>query len=119
MLDKFDFALLLLRKPILVRGVRPSQDIKVLVDLRDALIHFKPEWEHEAVTHKKLSKALHSKTKGSPFFSKSELLFPRRWASHSCTIWAVRSAVDFSKKFEQRAGLPAKFPDGIANRGNL
>jgi hypothetical protein len=119
MLDKFDFALLLLRKPKLVRGVRPYQDIKILVDLRDALIHFKPEWEHEAVEHKKLSKALHSKTKGSPLFPKSELLFPRRWASHSCTMWVVRSAVDFSKKFEQRAGLPAKYPHSILNRGNL
>jgi hypothetical protein len=108
-LDKFDFALLLLRKPVLKRGVRPCQDIKVLAELRNGLIHFKPEWENEAVKHKALSDDLRSKTKGSPFLPESELLFPRRWASHSCTSWAVRNAIAFAKSFEQLAGLPPKY----------
>jgi hypothetical protein len=108
-LEKFEFALLLLRKPKMDRGAQPYQDIKVLIELRNALTHFKPEWVNEADEHAKISAKLAPKIKGSPFLSTSELLFPRRWAGHSCTSWAVSSAIAFAKDFERLAGLPAKY----------
>lgn len=106
--DKFDFALLLMGKTKLNRGVPPFQDVRVLVELRNALIHFKPEWENEAVEHKRLSEKLHRKIEGSPFLS-DEPLFPRGWASHSCTTWAVSNAIAFAKNFEELSGLPEKY----------
>ena len=113
MLGKFDFALRLLHKPALNGGARPRQDIQVLVKLRDALMHFKPEWENEADQHKDLSEKLHSKIGSTPFLPEPELLFPRRWASHSCTAWAVHSAIAFIADFEQTAGLSrAKYDVG-------
>jgi hypothetical protein len=107
-LAKFEFALLLLNKPQLDRGAPPYQNIKVLVDLRNALIHFKPEWENEADEHQKISAKLVRKIEGSPFLS-DRLLFPRRWACHSCTTWAVHSAIAFAKEFEKLAGVPLKY----------
>jgi hypothetical protein len=109
MLKKFEFALLLLRKPSMDRGARPYQDVEVLIGLRDALTHFKPEWMKEADAHAKLSAKLAEKFDGSPFLSAPELLFPRRWAGHSCTSWAVGSVIAFAKHFESVAGLPPKY----------
>jgi hypothetical protein len=111
-LEKFAFALLLLHKPELDRGARPYQDVKVLIELRNALTHFKPEWMNEAEEHAKISAKLKDKIQGSSFLLGSELLFPRRWASHSCTAWAICSTLDFARAFEQLAGLPAKFAVG-------
>ena len=108
-LEKFEFALLLLRKPKMDRGAQPYQDIKVLIELRNALTHFKPEWVNEADEHAKISAKLASKIEGSPFLAAPEILFPRRWAGHSCTSWAVSSAIAFAKEFERLAGLPAKY----------
>ena len=109
MLDKFDFALLLMRKPKLNRGARPVQDVDDLVELRNALTHFKPEWENEAVRHKKLSDRLQSKIEGSSFLPQNELLLPRRWASHNCTAWAVKNALALAKEFERLSGLSEKY----------
>ena len=111
-LEKFEFALLLLRKPKMDRGARPYQDIKVLIELRNALTHFKPEWMNETEEHPKISTKLKHKISGSPFLPQSEILFPRRWAGHSCTSWAVSSAITFAKEFERLAGLPAKYVVG-------
>ena len=94
------------------RGAGSYQDIKVLIELRNALTHFKPEWMNEADEHAKISAKLFSKIEGGPFLLTSELLFPRRWAGHSCTSWAVNSALAFAKDFERLAGLPAKYVVG-------
>jgi hypothetical protein len=111
-LEKYEFALLLFRKPSMDRGATPFQDIKTLIELRNALTHFKPEWMSEADEHRKISAKLESKIEGSSFVPSSELLFPRRWASHNCTTWAVTSAIAFAKHFEGLAGhLPPKYVD--------
>jgi hypothetical protein len=107
--EKFEFALLLRRKPNLNHGSRPVQDIDLLVQLRNALTHFKPELDTQADKHKKLSDRLGSKIKASPFFSSDALLFPRRWASHDCTTWAVHSAMAFAEHFEELAMFPPKY----------
>lgn len=108
-LEKYEFALLLLSKPPMDRGAAPYQDVKALIDLRNGLTHFKPEWMNEADEHAKISQKLAYKFDGSPFLPSDELLFPRRWASHSCTQWAVRSALAFANSFEQAAELPKKY----------
>jgi hypothetical protein len=117
-LAKFEFALLLLNKPEINRGASPYQDIKVLIDVRNALTHFRPEWMNEADEHAKISAKLDGKIVGSPFLPESEILFPRRWASHNCTTWAVSSVTAFARNFEQHAGLPPKYVLGDMNALN-
>ena len=115
-LEKFEFALLLLKRPQFSRGAKPYQDIKVLVELRNALTHFKPEWSEEADEHKAISAKLEGKIIGSTFLNDA-LLFPRRWASHSCTSWAVFSAIAFAQAFEALGSLPPKY--ALANEAAL
>jgi hypothetical protein len=58
LLEKFDLVCRLRNRPALDRGTRPSQDVRALIALRNALTHFKPEWEDEQDVHRKVSKLL-------------------------------------------------------------
>jgi hypothetical protein len=111
-LEKFEFALLLSEKQGINKGATPYQDVKIVVELRNALVHFKPEWDTQADRHQKLSKKLKSKFRPSPFLN-DELIFPRRWATHGCTSWGVRSCLKFAVEFERLSNLPPKYPQPI------
>ena len=104
-LDKFDLALFLREAGSLNRGVTPTQDVALLIRLRNALTHFKPEWLDEQQEHAKLSGQLRGRFSPSAFFPKDESIFPRRWATHECTAWAVKSAINFIDEFDSQAGL--------------
>lgn len=107
-LEKYEFAILLKKGQPLERGTSPYRDVAALVKLRNALTHFKPEWEDQQVQHAKVSSLLKGKFISSPFMPSTEALFPKAWASHGCTSWAVRSVVDFIFEFERRADLPSR-----------
>ncbi len=113
-LEKFEFALVLKSRGSLDRGAKPYQDVAALVRLRNALIHFKPEWFSQQEEHAKLSAALRTVATLSPFLQGTEPLFPRGWASHATVVWAVRSVFDFIVEFERRAEVDermGKFAD--------
>ncbi|PZQ76038.1 MAG: hypothetical protein DI563_08000 [Variovorax paradoxus] len=115
-LEKLDLALYLLRLPPLDQSSSPYQDVSVLIRLRNALTHFKPEWSDQQVEHAKLSRNLAHKAVLSPFLPKSESLFPRGWMSHGTTSWAVRSAVGLITVMEQRgvqSGRIAQFAERL------
>ncbi len=107
-LEKFGFALILRGKPPLDMGTRLQQDVAAVIELRNSLTHFKPEWDTEAVRHKKLSERLKGRFVPSPFLNDA-LIFPRRWATHSCTQWAVGSCLAFAAEFERIGDLPTKY----------
>ena len=104
-LEKFDLALLLRNAPLVDRGSRPGQDVVLLIGLRNAVVHFKPEWFDSQEDHAKLSTKLRACFAGSPFFGPGESLFPRGWATHDCTAWAINSAVAFIDMIDRQAGL--------------
>jgi hypothetical protein len=79
-------------------GAAEIQGMDGLIRLRNAVVHFKPEWFEEQTRHAKLSGQLHYKFEGSPFLP-GERLFPRAWASHSFAVWALRSTVGFLDHF--------------------
>lgn len=114
-LDKFAFAIALRNRPVMDRGSRPYQDVSALIDLRHGLTHFKPEWENEAVRHEKLSKRLAPFIQPSIWLNTDRFLFPRSWATHQATSWAVKSTLAFCGEFEAAAGLESKF-DKFADR---
>jgi hypothetical protein len=103
-LSKIDMALVLQGCPALDQSRRPAQDVNVLVELRNSLTHFKPEWQDQAVKHDQLDRVLRPRIKPTPFLPGPELLFPRRWASHDCTAWAVGAAVAVMRHAEVALG---------------
>ena len=107
-LEKYDFALLLRTGSSFDRGSQRYQDVAALIKLRNGLTHYKPEWSDQQVEHAKISNALKNKAIKSPFFPSTESLFPRAWASHESTKWAVTSVASFIQDFEHRAGLETR-----------
>jgi hypothetical protein len=119
LLEKFDMALLLKQRPLLDRAAPPTQDVAALIALRNGLTHFKPEWDNQQKAHARIAQQLAGRFEPSAFLPNTEAVFPRRWASHGCTRWAVRSSFLFVEEFETRTGVPArivKFRDRLMTR---
>lgn len=65
-LEKFQFALVLRQAQALTKGAAPCQDFAALQDLRNALVHFKVEWEDDKTSHHKVTNALRNRFKVPP-----------------------------------------------------
>ena len=105
-LRKYAIALAISSGRRLNMGIAPTQNAEALIKLRNAVVHFRPEWSDDHDKHEKLSRLLQHKFSPSSLFP-NEPIFPRAWASHSFTVWAVRSAVEFIDHFHAEAGLPS------------
>ena len=77
-------------------------------NLGKPLLQFKQEWTHDQRKHAKVASALKDRIERSPFFALGEPLFPRAWAGHSATKWAVTSVATFIFAFEKSAQLQSK-----------
>lgn len=86
-------------------GATAVQNADALIKLRNAVVHFRPEWFGEQQAHLKLSKQLLHKFLPSPHLS-SEPLFPRAWASASFSKWAIESSIDFLRYFYAEVNRP-------------
>ena len=87
---KYQTALLLTFKEKFDPGGQPYQDIDGLIYLRNALVHYKPEWDSELQVHKKLRNRLESKFELNPFAAENSLWFPHRCLGSGCAKWAVK-----------------------------
>ena len=105
-LEKFEVASILLDAPRIDKSRSPYQDVKSLIILRNALMHFKSEWSDANTNHGRISSLLHGKytpKNGMP------IDFTSNWAGHSCTRWAVTRSLEFIGEFENSAGLEDTF----------
>jgi hypothetical protein len=103
-IDKYDLAVRLSTGGPLDEGSATVQSLDRLSRLRNALTHFKPEWPNEAVDHEKLGAKIEGYVVRSPWFPK-ENLFPRAWASHGTSKWAVSTVISFITEFSQTSGI--------------
>ena len=108
-LTKFNFALALRGAREFDKADSNFNNMLALIALRNALIHFKPEWEDKQKNHLKISPLLKKKFAPSTFILGNEGIFPRKWASHGCTVWAIESCLTFIEDFENRMKITAKF----------
>jgi hypothetical protein len=113
-LNKFEFFLEKKGKAS-ISGSLSYGEVATLVQLRNALVHFKPEWSDEEASHAELSASLTGKFVPSEFLADANC-FPRRWASHSCTQWAVKSCLAYAVDFEASAGLQPKYSAAFLGR---
>lgn len=108
-LEKYQFALVLRGRERMSKGDREYQFAGTLIKVRNALVHFKPEWDHEQQEHNKIGKQLRCKFKLSPFVDENVPIFPMRCMTHGFADWAVRSSLNFADHFAQGAGFPNRF----------
>lgn len=116
MLEKYELVLELNAKPELPKGTNPYQGVKLLVELRNALVHYEPETIlnfsddlEKGAEHKfeKKLRGLFEPNKlmtgaGNPFY-------PDKVLGAGCAGWAVASAVAFADAFFDRLGISSTY----------
>ena len=106
-LGKYQIALSLTGKQAFPKGESPYQEADDLVRLRNALVHYKPEWDTDLQEHKKIEDRLRSRNiPENPLISSGATYLPHRCLSHGLASWAVKSACAFYSQFVERMGLP-------------
>jgi hypothetical protein len=108
-LDRFQITLHLLGREGFDQGAQPHQDAKILLSLRNGLVHYKPQFRAgggDSSESEKWVKALVSKRFSlNPFTGSGNPFFLDRCLSHGCTVWAWKAALAFADEFFNRVGV--------------
>ncbi|OMC57430.1 hypothetical protein A5747_03440 [Mycobacterium sp. IS-836] len=103
--SKFQIALVCAGRDRLDKGAEPYQSVDVLIDLRNELVHFKPQWWHDdGRDEAKFVAQLREKikqTRQSPF---AQLPL-----GAGCADWACSSVIAFARDWHSRMGLAHDF----------
>jgi len=103
-LDRINNLLRLKKAAPFELGASPAQDLRSMIRLRNAFVHFRPE----SYTDSKLSEGfefvLRGKGEASPLFDRVFFFFPDRVCSSSYARWATRSARVFVSEAADRLG---------------
>ena len=108
-LEKWQWTLECCGRPRLDRGAAPVQDAALVVRLRNALAHFKPEniatdEEHE------LEKRLRGKFEDNQLMAGSgNPWWPSHGLGHGCCAWAVGSAIDLADRVCSEIGVTPNY----------
>lgn len=115
-LDKYQYSLLLNGQNLFNRGINPFQDVSLVIKLRNALVHFKPEMIDSEENKQKLEKLLQGKFEQCPFYNKLTYLFlPHRCLSYGCAKWVVISCIHFVNDFYKKIGVDKEFEEDNIN----
>jgi len=115
-LNKYEVFLDLTRKEAFDREAPIYQDVQAMITLRNALMHYKPEWmlagntmpSQPTDTHK-LEKHLKGKFKINPLTGAGNPFYPDKCLGHGCAQWCVESSVKFVDAFCEKLGTKPTF----------
>jgi hypothetical protein len=121
-LDKYQCALVLSGKNTFDSNAAPLQDLYVARELRNALVHYKPEWI-TSNSSAKLSRSERRRTNkleeklNNIGFRKNALLpinpFPERYLGWGCSRWAIRASLSFASEFSERMGISLPYVHSV------
>ena len=113
-LAKYQVALIHASGQEMAKGKPPYQPTESLVKLRDALVHFKPEWDNDLKAHKKIEERLFGLFAECRYYSPREAaFFPKRCLGYGCAQWAVATVLAFTTEFCAKMRLEPFFGPGI------
>lgn len=111
-LDKYELALDLGSEERYDHGRSPYQDIKLLIELRNALIHYEPESVLVSATRERGSNEVHKfekKLKGrfseNPITGPGNAFFPDKCLGFGCAKWGAEKAIEFVDLFSSKFGI--------------
>jgi hypothetical protein len=112
LLSKFQVALVCAGHERMDEGAEPFQSAYVLVNLRDVLVHFKPQWhwsddEPEFVRRVK-SKITPQRENRQPI---GHPWFPNKTLGAGCADWACETSITFARTWHQSMALTHDFDD--------
>jgi len=121
-IEKYQIALELAEKELFKKGQSPCQDVHFLVQLRNALIHYEPEWVvgysefNENIKEHTLESALKARFKINKATGAGNPYYPDQLLGHGCAEWGTINSIKFVDDFCSRLGVNSRF-DHV--RGNL
>jgi hypothetical protein len=87
----------------------PYADVKCLVELRNELVHYKPEWSHSMERGSRLEQRLRGKFDLNVLAAPGMHFLPYRCLGAGCARWAVTTVLAFTKGFDTRLGVTFPF----------
>lgn len=77
---------------------KTEEAINLIIKIRNALIHFTPEWDNQLIKHKEIEKSVKNHFSLSPLYSDESMFFPYRCLSVDCAQWAAITITSFIEK---------------------
>jgi hypothetical protein len=114
-LRRFEIVLHLLGRPEMSRDEQSWRNAHLLVQLRNALVHFRSIWGRDmenASLFRSLRQLNHQRP---PFVAESNNFFPHHFLSGTSARWAVESAITFVDAFYSRLNVASRL-DGSRDR---
>lgn len=102
--ERFSLILRLLKIPDFDYGIKLCQDVSLLVEIRNALVHYKPKAVYPFDSEKLLAKLKPKNLALSPFPGAQSIYFPNACLSASLGDWCVRSTFSFLDAFYAKLG---------------
>ena len=109
-LGKYQILLTLCGQNKFDQGAQPFQGTIGLIKIRNVLMHYKPEWDHELDVHKDIEKRLAGRFALNPHGGAGSLWFPHQCLGAGCAQWATTEAAAFMTEFCRRLGIPNRLP---------
>jgi len=104
-LVKYQLALLAAKQPMFDRSRLPYQDVELLKQLRNLVVHAKPETSEIGIEHKLLKKFRNKFPPSKLAHGNTNPYFPDHCLGAGCAAWAVQAALAFADEFYKRIGV--------------
>lgn len=115
-LGKYQIALTLLKKQQFSKDKNPYQDVRLLIKLRNALIHYEPEsvtvydsLESWIKQPEKFERVFKNKFKLNSLSNPNQIFFPDKILGYGCAEWAIEAALNFVNEFHKRIEITPKY----------
>lgn len=109
-LKKYQVALVLAGKPQLEDGRQPYQDAHLLIQLRNALVHYEPEWLPAPTgAHGFEVKLKHKFPPSALFAGSGNCWYPDHCLGYGCSRWAVNTSVALTEEFLSRMAISGNY----------
>ena len=105
-LQKYQLALTCMSQPKFDTGAQPYQAARLVIDLRNALVHPRPTQDIGDKKGQKLAnKLLGVRFRLNPLTGEGNPDFPDKCLGYGCAKWALESCERFVAEFDSRVGL--------------
>lgn len=112
-LEKYKLALQMLKTEPLNERTSPFRDVWALIELRNALVHYKPTWDPDRQRKVELIEVLNGRFSVSPILDVGADFVSMKCMSAGCVKWAVSSSLAFMHEFHNRANLDSHKMEGF------
>lgn len=106
-IERWELLLHVLRRPAMEKGKRPCQEARLLVGLRNELVHYRSNWEGTTTKRALLGGLRAKRFARPPFVEGNANDFPHTILGAECAMWACRTAAHFLDEVCAKLGVPS------------